>query len=113
MLALVIAMLIVGILRRRAKAVEVARDAVNTMFLVGVGMTLQILVFYVWWGLTFSWYIPDMLMGFKYYIDMFQTTAFWPLIYLPVAAVLPLVALLVARIARLFGGRPAVKKATG
>ncbi len=105
MLLLVVCMIAVGVLRRRARAGEIARDAVNTVFLVALAMGLQILVFYVLWGVTFSWFLPDLLQGFKYYIDMFQTTAFWPMTYLPVAALLPVIALLAAGVGRLLGRR--------
>ncbi len=100
MIVLLITMVIVGILARRASPGQVARDAIYTMFLITAVLAVQILVFYAAWDVMFSWRMPDLQFGFKYYMDLFQTTAFWPLLYLPLAALLPFVAMLVAWIAR-------------
>jgi hypothetical protein len=54
----------------------------------------------VWWNITFAWYLPNPVIGFKYYLDVFQATAFWPMIYLPLALMLPLIALGTAWAAR-------------
>jgi 1-acyl-sn-glycerol-3-phosphate acyltransferase len=47
-----------------------------------------------------AWYQPDTFWGFKYYLVVFQTSAFWPLVFLPLCALLPLLALGVAWAAR-------------
>ncbi len=103
LVALLIGVLVVAVLRRRAAPAAVARDAVNMMFLIGLGLLLQILAFFVWWNITFAWYLPDPVIGFKYYLDVFQTTVFWPMGYVPVAALVPLLAVGVARLAGWIG----------
>ncbi len=105
LVALLVGVLVVAVLRRRAAPGEVARDAVHTMFLVGLGLLLQILWFYVLWNITFAWYLPDAVFGFKYYMDVFQTTVFWPMWYVPVAALLPLLAVGAAWLANWMGGK--------
>jgi hypothetical protein len=92
---LALAMVIVGLWRKRAGAGEIARDAANTLFVIAAGLMVQITIFYILWGLEFNAIMPDLSMGFKYYMDVFQTTAFWPILPLPLAAILPLLAILV------------------
>ena len=58
---------------------------VNALFLVALGLAIQVLLFYWVWNWEFTWYLPDLAWGFKYYLDMLQTSAFWPLAYLPAA----------------------------
>jgi hypothetical protein len=99
--ALMAAMLVVGVLRRKAGAGEITRDAVNTLFLVAAALAVQILIFYVAWDVVFITYLPDLNWGFKYNLDVLQTTAFWPMTALPLAALLPLFALLAAWVAKL------------
>ena len=96
MLALAVAMLVVGVLRRKAGPSELARDAVNTLFLVATALAAQILIFYVAWDVVFGRYMPDLRWGFKYYLDVLQTAAFWPVTPLPLAALLLLFALFAA-----------------
>jgi arylsulfatase A-like enzyme len=93
LLALLVAGLLVGILARRKDWFGAALAVVNTMFFVALGLALQVLLFYWLWDVNFPWYIPNLAWGFKYYLDMLQTTAFYPKIFLPVAAILPLLAL--------------------
>ena len=99
LVALLIAVIVVALLRRQAARGEIARDVVHTMLLVALVLGVQILLYYVLWDFLPSWYLPDLAAGFKYYLDLYQTTVFWPLLALPVAATLPLLALLVAEIA--------------
>lgn len=99
MVILAVVMVIVGIWRRSAGLGEIARDAVNTLFVIAAALMIQILIFYVLWDVHYSAIMPDLAMGFKYYMDVFQSTAFWPLIYLPVAAILPLLATLAGWVA--------------
>ena len=110
LIAIVIVTLLVGIVRRNAPPGEVVRDAVHAMLAIALLLMVQILVFYVLWNVVFEWYLPDFTLGFKYYLDVFQTTVFWPLTPLPLAAVLPLLALGVARIARLVRRGPSTAR---
>ncbi|MDH7486061.1 MAG: alkaline phosphatase family protein [Anaerolineae bacterium] len=100
LLALLVAGLLVGILARREGKFDTALAAGNAMFFVALGLGLQVLLFYWLWDVNFSWYIPNLLWGFKYYLDMLQTTAFYPKVFLPVAAILPFLALGTRWIAR-------------
>ncbi len=105
LIVLLVATLVVAVWRRKAGPGEVARDTVHMMGVVGAGLMVQILVFFVLWGVQFDWVLPDTVLGFKYYIDVFTSTVFWPLIYLPVAALLPLLAMGVAALAAWIEGR--------
>ena len=96
MFALIAAMVVVGILRRKSSASEIVRDAVNTLFLVAMVLSIQLLTFYVAWGLIFSKYIPDLNWALKFFLDILQTTAFWPTTLLPLTILLPYIALLTA-----------------
>lgn len=107
LIALTIAGVVVAILRSRAPRIEIARDVVHTMLLVAIGLGVQIGVYYVTWGFTSAWNLPDLFQGFKYYMDLYQTTVFWPLLPVPLAALLPLVALAIAWIVnRVFPAKP-------
>ena len=64
--------LVVGWLGRKRSAYGAALAAVNTSFLVAYGLLLQIDLFYLLWNLGFNWYLPNLRMGFKYYLDLFQ-----------------------------------------
>jgi hypothetical protein len=101
LIALALATLLAGILSRRRTLYEATLAGVNALFLVALGLAVQVLAFYWTWGWEFSWYLPDLAWGFKYYLDMLQTSVFWPLAYLPAAAILPLLAGLVSRMARI------------
>ncbi len=99
LIALVIAVVVVSLLRRRAERGEIARDVVHTMLLIALVLGVQILIFYGLWDFLPTWYLPALGAGFKFYLDLYQTTAFWPILALPAAALLPLIALLIAGIA--------------
>ncbi|MBI4790347.1 MAG: alkaline phosphatase family protein [Chloroflexi bacterium] len=93
MLALVAAALVVGILSRRRGAYETALNTINLAFWVAFVLAVQIELFYWLYDVSFSWYLPDMMLGVKYYLDVLQTGAFWPMVYVPLLLVLPLIAL--------------------
>ena len=101
LIALLAAGVLAGVLSYRRDPFGSALAAVNTLFLVALGLALQIILFFWLWNLTFAWYLPDLVLGFKYYLDMIQTTAFYPKVYLPVAAILPLLALGLRAVVRL------------
>ena len=113
LIALALAALLAGILSRRRTIYEATMAGVNALFLVALGLAVQVLAFYWMWNWEFSWYLPDLAWGFKYYLDILQTSAFWPLAYLPAAAILPLLSGLVSRLARIgmkAGPQPAAPK---
>lgn len=96
------AVLLVAFLRRRQNSGEIARDSAHTLLLIGLAQMVQILIFYVAWGATYTWHLPDFSWGFKYYLDVIQTTASWPMTEAPAAAILvglaPVVAWLIRTI---------------
>ncbi len=74
-ISLLVAVLVVGVLMRGKTILETAQAAVNTSFLVGLGLLLQLDLFYWRYGLTWNWYLPDLKWGFKYYLDLLQLFA--------------------------------------
>ena len=99
LLVLIVVMSVIGTLRRRFGSADVALTAVHTLFLIGTGMFVQIAAFYLAWDVVYHWYLPDLGAGVKYYMDVALSTVFWPYPALPLAVLLPLLAVLVARIA--------------
>jgi hypothetical protein len=61
-------------------------------------MAVQIAAFYLDWDVVYDWYLPDLGAGAKYYLDVAISTMFWPYTALPVAALMPVLAVMVARI---------------
>ncbi len=94
------AVLLVAVLRRRQKSGDIALDAAHTLLLIGLAQMVQILIFYVAWGVTYTWHLPDFSWGFKYYLDLIQTTAAWPMPAVPAAAILVALAPVVAWLIR-------------
>jgi len=101
MFALMAAMVVVGILGRKSSAIEIMRDAGNTLFVVATALAVQLLIFYVAWGVVFTKYLPDLNWEVKFFLDMLQTMAFWPTPSLPLAILLPYIALLTVGVAKL------------
>ncbi|MFQ6058672.1 MAG: alkaline phosphatase family protein [Anaerolineae bacterium] len=93
MLAIVIAALVVGLLSRGRTRYEAAKMVVNTSFLVGYLLLLQIALFYWLYDVRFSWYIPDLKIGFKYYLDLLQMMATSFPQKIPLAFILPFLGL--------------------
>ena len=65
---------------------------------IGAGMAVQMAAFYLAWDVVYDWYLPDLGAGAKYYLDVSISTVFWPYTALPVAALMPVLAVMVARI---------------
>ncbi len=105
MLALVLASLVVGAANRRQGVYVTTLATINMAFAVAAVLAVQILTFYLWYDVGFSWFIPDLLLGLKYYLDLLQTGAFWPLVYVPLLVFLPAIALA----SRWVAGRLAVR----
>jgi hypothetical protein len=93
---MVIIILLIGILRRERSYTDVARVTVHAFFAIALVLMVQILFFFVLWDVEFDWYLPNASFGFKYYMDVFQSTVFWPLLPLPFAALAPLLAIAIA-----------------
>jgi len=71
-ISVLIAALVVGALMRGRTIFDTAKAAVNTSFLVGFGLLLQVDLFYWLYSLDFDWYLPNLKWGFKYYLDLLQ-----------------------------------------
>ena len=98
-LALIAVTVFVGALNHRARKVDVALATTHALFFIAAGMAVQIAAFYLAWDVVYDWYLPDLAAGGKYYLDVSLSTSFWPLPALPLAALLPLLSMMVAWLA--------------
>ncbi len=71
-LSFMVAGLLLALVSWRRPLVEVFERAVSYAFFTGYWLLLQILIFYWLYNYRFSWYIPDLRLGFKYYLDLLQ-----------------------------------------
>jgi len=71
-IGLLIAALAVGVFMRGRTSFETARAAVNMSFFVGLGLLLQVDLFYWLYSFDFDWCLPNLRWGFKYYLDLLQ-----------------------------------------
>lgn len=71
-IAISAAALLAGLLTARAGMMDAARTALDMGFLVGYALLLQVLYFYWQWDAHFAWYLPDLRLGFKYYLDLLK-----------------------------------------
>ncbi len=93
-LALLISAISVGALSRGSSKYQAALNTVNATFFVAAILWLQVTLFFWQYGFTWSWFVPDLVWGFKFYLDVLQTGAFMvksPPI--PTILLLPLVAI--------------------
>jgi Type I phosphodiesterase / nucleotide pyrophosphatase len=112
-LALLVSAVAVGALSRGKSKYETALNTVNAAFFAAAIIWLQVTIFFWIYGFSWSWFIPDLTWGFKYYLDLLQTGAFMvksPPI--PTILLLPLIAIGVKWVAeRIPIGKPvAVEK---
>jgi hypothetical protein len=94
LLALLIVAIVVGALSRGGTRYQAALNTVNAAFFAAALLWLQVTFFYWLYGFTWSWFIPDLVLGFKFYLDVLQTGAFMvksPPI--PTILLLPLIAI--------------------
>lgn len=101
MLAAAVGTLAAGLAARRRPWGEAALAGVQAAYLIVAALVVQVLYMYWRWDVTFSWYLPDLRPGFKYYLDLLQLIA---LGY--VAAASPVLAALGKAIGGLFRRRP-------
>ncbi len=93
-IALLIVAIVVGALSRGSSKYQAALNVVNAAFFIAAILWLQVMFFYWLYGFTWSWFIPDLVLGFKFYLDVLQTGAFMvksPPI--PTILLLPLIAI--------------------
>jgi hypothetical protein len=74
-LCLTLAVVVVGVLMRGRTASDAARAGVNTSVLVAMGLVLQVVLYYWLYGLDIDWMMPNLRLGFKYYLDLLQLFA--------------------------------------
>ncbi|MDH4207924.1 MAG: alkaline phosphatase family protein, partial [Anaerolineae bacterium] len=90
---LLLGAIVVGVLMRGRTILDTAMAAVNMSFFVGLGLLLQVDLFYWLYGLEWNWYLPDLKWGIKYYFDLLQLlptglmALFAPLIAMAVKAI--------------------------
>ncbi len=69
---LLIAAVVVGVLMRGRTILETALAAVNMSLFVGLGLLVQVDLFYWVYGVEWTWYLPNFRWGIKYYFDLLQ-----------------------------------------
>jgi hypothetical protein len=95
-IAAVIATVALAFLERRKTTYEAAKSSVVLVAWIAFLIVLQIDVFFLWNGPLLKWYLPNMLLGFKYYLDMMTL-----IIVGVVSPVLPLIFLAAHKISKL------------
>lgn len=63
---------VVGLSAVRRSPGDAALLAIDTGFAVAYAIVLQVLYFYWLWDVRFPWYLPDLRLGFKYYLDLLK-----------------------------------------
>ncbi len=75
-IALAISAVAVGALSRGKSKYDAALNTVNAAFFIAAILWLQVTLFFWLYGFSWSWFIPDLVWGFKFYLDVLQTGAF-------------------------------------
>lgn len=65
-----VAALVAGWAARRRGVGTGALAGLTTAYLVAYALVAQVLYFYVLWGFRYPWYLPDLRLGFKFYLDL-------------------------------------------
>ena len=68
--AAAVAGLIAGMLAARRAPADAFLGALGTAWLAAYVIVLQVVYFYWQWDVRFTWYLPDLRLGFKYYLDL-------------------------------------------
>ncbi len=93
-IALAVSAAAIGILSRGDSKYQTALNMINAAFFASAVLWLQVDIFYWLYDFTWPLFLPDLAIGFKYYLDTLQTGAFMvksPPI--PTILLLPLIAL--------------------
>ncbi len=94
LIALLVSSALLGIVTRDDTKYQTTLHVINMAFVVFAVLWFQVCVFYWLYDFTWSWSLPDQVLGFKYYLDTLQTGAFMlqsPPV--PTILMLPLIAL--------------------
>lgn len=62
--------LVAGLLAARRTAGDAARAGIDTGVVAAYALVIQVAYFYWLWDVRFVWYLPDLRLGFKYYLDL-------------------------------------------
>lgn len=68
--AIVVAGLIAGIMTARRSPADAFLGALGAGYVTAYVIVLQVVYFYWQWDVRFAWYLPDLRLGFKYYLDL-------------------------------------------
>jgi len=74
-ISLISSAIVLSLLERRKERYEVAKSTVILTALVALLFVIQIDVFFLYNGPFIKWYIPNMFLAFKYYLDMLALVA--------------------------------------
>ncbi|HEY3246971.1 MAG TPA: alkaline phosphatase family protein [bacterium] len=69
-LAMTAGALIAGVLAARRRPADAFLGALGVGYLTACVIVLQVVYFYWQWDIRFAWYLPDLALGFKYYLDL-------------------------------------------
>ena len=95
-LALCGAAVVLGLLSHGEYKTWTTLNVFNMAFVVAALLWFQVCIFYWLYDFSWSWYLPDPVLSFKYFIDVIQTGSFMPgNPPLPVILALPLLTLVV------------------
>lgn len=64
--------LLAGLLTARGGIGDAARAGLDAGYIVAYAILLQVLYFYWLWDIRFAWYLPDLRLGFKFYLDLLK-----------------------------------------
>jgi len=73
-IGLAVGVLLAGALSARRTPGEAAFAGLDVAALAAGALVLQVAYFYWLWDVKFPWYLPDLRLGFKYYLDLLQLT---------------------------------------
>lgn len=93
-IAAVLATVALAFFERRKPAYEAAKSAVLLVAWIAFLIVFQIDGFFFWNGPVLKWFLPDMLLGFKYYLDMLTLVAIGA-----ISPFLPFIPILTAKLA--------------
>ncbi len=97
-IAAVVAAVALAVLERRKTRYQATESGVILVAWIAYLIALQIDVFFLWNGPLIRWYIPNMLLGFKYYLDMMT------LLVIGLASpILPLISMAAHQICQIWG----------
>jgi len=107
----VLAGAVVGILvglKRDYDGPELAESAATTSYFIAYVLGLQVILFFYLYGVSFDWFIPNLVWGFKFYVDLLQVvpTGLASVLVVPVA-------LLFAKLAASLGGARSARPPVG